>query len=74
MRDEFDARLWNAHHESINPALTRISEDFGKGLTNARETLSGQTRNIGFRGTAMLAALIVSGSSILLTVAPVAGA
>ena len=74
MRDEFDARLWNADHESIDAALTQISEDFGKGLSNAREALSGQTRNLGFRGTAMLAALMVSGSSILLTVAPVAGA
>lgn len=74
MRDEFDARLWNADHESIDSALTQISEDFGKGLTNARQALTGQTRNLGFRGAAMLAALLVSGSSIYLTVAPVAGA
>ena len=74
MRDEFDARLWNAGHESINAALTQISEDFGKGLAYARQALSGQTRNLGFRGAAMFAAIIVSGSSIFLTVAPVAGA
>lgn len=74
MRDEFDARLWNADHESINAALAQISEDFRRGLTNARQALSGQTRNLGFRSIALLAALLVSGSSIFLTVAPVAGA
>jgi len=74
MRDEFDARLWNAEHDSVGNALTQFSDDFGTGVGNARQAFSGQARNLGFRGAAMVAALVVSGSSILLTVAPVAGA
>lgn len=74
MRDEFDARLWNADHDTVGPALTQFSDDFGKGVNNALQAFSGQARDLGFRGTAMIAALLVSGSSIFLTVAPVAGA
>jgi hypothetical protein len=73
MRDEFDARMWDAHHSSASQVLTQISKDCARGLEGARHTFVRRARNIGFHGTAMIAAAVVSGSSILATVGPVTG-
>ncbi|QLC20935.1 hypothetical protein HFP51_01275 [Parasphingopyxis sp. CP4] len=74
MRDELDCRVWNAHHDSAGDTLTRITEDCAKGIETARQALLHKVRDAGFRSAIMVAALMVSGTSILLTVTPVGAA
>ena len=71
MRDEMDCRVWNAHHDSANDALTQIAEDCAKGIETARQAFLSKLREAGMRSAIMVAALIVSGSTILFTVSPV---
>ena len=73
MRDEFDHRMWDAHHHALSDAVAQISEDCARGLDSARRVLSRRIRRAGFHGAVMIAALVVSGSTILATVTPIAG-
>ncbi|MGP1351994.1 MAG: hypothetical protein ACTS1Z_01605 [Parasphingopyxis sp.] len=74
MRDEMDCRLWNAHHDGAGDALKRIGEDCVRCVETARTALLRKLRDASIRGTIMIAALLVSGTSILLTVTPVGAA
>ncbi|WP_299323497.1 hypothetical protein [Parasphingopyxis sp.] len=74
MRDEMDCRLWNDYNDSAGDALTRIGEDCARCLETARTTLLRKVRDASIRGTIMIAALLVSSTSILLTVTPVGAA
>lgn len=74
MRDEFYARFWNAGHDAVGTALTQISEDCARGINRPRDAFAQRIRTLGFRSAAMIAALVVSGSTILATVTPIAGA
>ncbi|RED16157.1 hypothetical protein [Parasphingopyxis lamellibrachiae] len=74
MRDEFDSRIWNADHDSVGIMLKKIAEDGANGLTGTRHALMRNARNVGFHGTAMLAAAMVSGTTILAAVGPATGA
>ncbi|QLC26670.1 hypothetical protein HFP57_17600 [Parasphingopyxis algicola] len=73
MRDELDHRIWDAHHDAACDAVARISQDCARGLTNAREMLLRKIRSAGFHSAVMIAALVVSGSTIFATVTPIAG-
>lgn len=74
MRDEIDARIWNADHDSFGVMLEKFAEEGARGLTSTRQALARNARNVGFHGTAMLAAAMVSGTAILAAVGPATGA
>ena len=74
MRDEMDCRIWNAHHETNDSAIARIGDDCARSLEAAHEALLRRVREVGFRSAIMIAALAVSGTSILLTVTPAGAA
>lgn len=74
MRDEMDCRIWNAHHETVDDAFVRIGDDCTRGFETVREALLRGVREAGFRSAMMIAALAVSGTSILLTVTPIGAA
>ncbi len=74
MRDEFDARMWNSHHNFADTLLTQISGDCARGMENAPETFLRRVRNFGFHSAALIAATVVSGAAILAAAGPVTGA
>lgn len=73
MRDELDHRIWDAHHDAACDAVARISQDCARGLNSARQAFLRRIRSASFHGAVMIAALVVSGSTILATVTPIAG-
>lgn len=74
MRDEFEARIWNSHHNAADTLLTQISEDCVRGMESARDAFLRKARNIGFHSAAVIAATVVSGAAILAAAGPVTGA
>ncbi|MBC2778454.1 hypothetical protein [Parasphingopyxis marina] len=70
MRDEFDARLWADHHSvftrSVTDAIRRLKNNH-----MFRSTTMTQLPNIRLQFLAALAALSVSGLTILGTIGPI---